>query len=134
MKKVILLLSCVCSMITYAQEDPSAEDAFYSSSTKPVKKVMVYFGTVPSGEKVNRTFVKFNAVQPDDEPGVHVYKIISYELQFNGVFFTVSGSELTEEMSKAINLAPRKTKVSGLFKVKDQEGVVRMLAGTWVLR
>ncbi len=133
MKKLVVLLLCVCSMITYAQENVSVEDSFFSSSTKPLKKVMIYFGTVPSGEKAKRTFVKFSAVQPDDELGKQVYKIISYELQFNGAFFAVSGSEITEEMSKAMNTAPRKTKVSGLFSIKDQDGVMRIVAGMWEL-
>ena len=133
MKKILFLAICACSIISYAQENTTIEDAFYSTS-KPEHTILMYCGAVPSGDKVNRTFTKFSAMQPANEPDTKLYTIVSYEIQFNGVYFTVKGSELTEEIRKAIHLAPRKTKLSVLFKVKDEVGVTRMLAGTWELK
>lgn len=133
MKKLLFLAICACSIISYAQENTTIEDAFYSTS-KPEHTILMYCGAVPSGDKVNRTFTKFNAMQPANEPDNKLYTIVSYEIQFNGVYFTVRGSELTDEIRKAIHLAPRKTKLSVLFKVKDEVGVTRMVAGTWELK
>ena len=133
MKKLLFLAICACSIISYAQENTAIEDEFYSTSN-PEHTILMYCGAVPSGDKVNRTFTKFNAMQPANEPDTKLYTIVSYDLQFNGVYFTVRGSELTDEIKKAISLAPRKTKLSVLFKVKDEVGVTRMVAGTWELK
>ena len=133
MKKLLFLAICACSIISYAQENTAIEDEFYSTSN-PEHTILMYCGAVSSGDKVNRTFTKFSAMQPTNEPDTKLYTIVSYEIQFNGVYFTVRGSELTDEIRKAIHLAPRKTKLSVLFKVKDEVGVTRMVAGTWELK
>ncbi len=133
MKKILFFAICACSIISNAQENTAIEDEFYSAS-KPEHTILMYCGAVPSGDKVNRTFTKFNALQPANELDSKLYKIVSYEIQFNGVYFTVRGAELTDEIRKAIHLAPKKTKLSVLFKVKDEKGVTRMVAGTWELK
>jgi hypothetical protein len=133
MKKLLFLSLCACSMICYAQENTSTEDAFYTSS-QPEHIILICCGAVSSGDKVNRTFTKFNAKQPANEPDTKLYTIVSYDLQFNGVYFKVRGAELTEEIRRAISLAPKKTKLTGLFYVKDEVGVMRKVAGTWELK
>lgn len=133
MKKLLYFTLCAFSFVSYAQEEVSADDAFYSSS-QPEHIILIFCGAVSSGEKVNRTFTKFNAMQPANEPETKLYTIVSYDLQFNGVYFKVRGAELTEEIKKAINLAPKKTKLTVLFYVKDEVGVTRMIAGTWELK
>jgi hypothetical protein len=133
MKKLLFFTFCACSMISYAQEKTAVGDAFYSTS-QPEHIILICFGAVSSGDKVNRTFTKFNAMQPANEPDTKLYTIVSYDLQFNGVYFKVRGAELTEEISREISLAPKKTKLTGLFYVKDEIGVTRKVAGTWELK
>lgn len=132
MKKMLILAFLACSIVSHAQDSTRVVNEFKSSS-KPTHKILLFCDTVPSGDKIKRDFVKFNAMQPAIEPDIQLYTIVSYQLQFNGNYFDGIGAEKTEEIKKAIKRAPRNTKISGLFKVIDQNGVVRIVGGTWRL-